>query len=136
MIYTTYFANLKYLPETVTPIAICAGVPKFYKGLTYKKIAPKYYILSLWKKNHDDCFYVENFKRFVLDKLNPRSVVDELFSMVSTNDIALVCYEKPSDFCHRHLVAAWLRQAGYDCEEFMNKKERKVYRLEDNSRMR
>ena len=25
-------------------------------------------------------------------------------------EIALVCYEKPGDFCHRHIVADWLDQ--------------------------
>jgi uncharacterized protein (DUF488 family) len=33
-------------------------------------------------------------------------------------NIALVCYEKPTDFCHRHLVADWLKEHGYECEEF------------------
>ena len=38
--------------------------------------------------------------------------------MAGTEDIALVCYEKPGDFCHRHLVADWLNEAGYQCEEY------------------
>lgn len=33
------------------------------------------------------------------------------------DDIALICYEKPSDFCHRHLVAQWLRDNGFGCSE-------------------
>ena len=37
---------------------------------------------------------------------------------VGENDIALICYEKPSDFCHRHLVAEWLNQNGFKCEEW------------------
>lgn len=34
--------------------------------------------------------------------------------------IALICYEKPSDFCHRHLVADWLNKNGIPCEEWVN----------------
>jgi len=30
----------------------------------------------------------------------------------------LLCYEKPGEFCHRHLVAAWLRQAGFSVAEY------------------
>ena len=30
--------------------------------------------------------------------------------MVTSDTIALVCYEKPSDFCHRHLVAKWINE--------------------------
>lgn len=37
--------------------------------------------------------------------------------------IALLCYEKPDDFCHRHLVADWLRKNGYECEELWRDKE-------------
>jgi SAM-dependent methyltransferase len=32
--------------------------------------------------------------------------------------IALICYEKPSDFCHRHLVADWLNENGIECKEW------------------
>lgn len=32
--------------------------------------------------------------------------------------VALICYEKPSDFCHRHLIAKWLRAYGVECTEW------------------
>lgn len=34
-----------------------------------------------------------------------------------SKDVALLCCEKPSDFCHRHLVADWFRKNGVPCEE-------------------
>jgi len=34
-------------------------------------------------------------------------------------DITLLCYEKPSDFCHRHLVADWFTQAGFPVTEMI-----------------
>ena len=27
-------------------------------------------------------------------------------------DIVLLCYEKPDEFCHRHLVAEWFNRNG------------------------
>ena len=39
-IYTSYFANLKNLPDNVCPISICGKAPDWYKGLQYKKLAP------------------------------------------------------------------------------------------------
>ena len=66
MIYTSYFAQIRNLPNNIIPIAICGGIPQWYSGLWYKKLTPKY-------------------KFFI-------------------------CYEKPSDFCHRHLVADWMRK--------------------------
>ena len=118
MIYTTYFANLQNLPSAITPIAICGKSPDYYTGLQYKKLAPKYSFFSIWKETHDNEFYIKEFNAQVLSRLSPERVVEELQSISPTNDIALVCYEKPSDFCHRHLVAQWFRDNGYECQEF------------------
>ena len=50
MIYTTYFAKLKSLPKDIIPISICGKAPAGYKGLEYKKLAPKYDFFKKWKK--------------------------------------------------------------------------------------
>ena len=43
MIYTSYFAKIKELEENnIIPISICGKAPDWYKGLQYKKLAPKY----------------------------------------------------------------------------------------------
>lgn len=124
MIYTSYFAKLKSLPDNIIPISICARAPDWYKGLQYKKLAPKYGFFMEWKKNHDNDYYIEHFRSEVLDCLDAESVIKELDCLISNinrKDIALICYEKPSDFCHRHLVAEWLRNSGFRCEEWGSK---------------
>jgi hypothetical protein len=107
-IYTSYFAKLKYLPDNIVPISICGKAPDWYKGLQYKKLAPKYGFFMEWKQNHDNEYYIKHFKEEVLDKLDFYSVIPELCFMLAAEDIgkdiALICYEKPSDFCHRHLL--------------------------------
>ena len=123
MIYTSYFAKLKSLPENVIPIAICGKVPEWYNGLQYKKLAPKYDFFMKWKENHDNDYYIECFNEQVLDTLKSEVVVAELSKMaVNANNnfehICLICYEKPSDFCHRHLVADWLNEEGFTCKEW------------------
>lgn len=115
MIYTSYFANLRNLPHTITPIAICGKTPDLYQGLTYKTLAPKYSFYKIWKQTGDNNYYIENFNKLVLDKLNADKVVKELSELSPTEDFALICYEKPSDFCHRHIVADWLNKHGYEC---------------------
>ena len=121
MIYTTYFANLKKLPKNVHPISICGKAPDWYDGLQYKKLAPKYDFFMKWKETGDNDYYIKCFEEQVLSKLNPHEVVEELVGMLDINediDIALVCYEAPDKFCHRHLVADWFNKAGYNCEEY------------------
>lgn len=127
MIYTSYFAKLKELENhNVIPISICGKSPNWYKGLQYKKLAPKYGFFMEWKKNHDNDYYIEHFQKEVLDGLDATEVILDFSRMVhgfnvGENDIALICYEKPSDFCHRHLVAEWLNENGFKCEEWRSK---------------
>lgn len=133
MIYTTYFAHLKILPENIFPVSICAKAPNWYTGAQYKKLAPKYRFFMEWKQNHDNNYYISHFKSEVLNTLTPATVLNELQLKLPENvrakmdtpvqinkdwHIALVCYEKPQDFCHRHLVADWLQSNGVECKEW------------------
>ena len=118
MIYTSYFANLKSLPPDIMPISICGKAPDWYKGLQYKKLAPQYSFFMKWKETHDNDYYIECFNERVLNKLSPHSVIIELYAMSQGKDIALICYEKPNDFCHRHLVADWFNKHGIECKEW------------------
>ena len=131
MIYTSYFAKLKSLPKNIIPISICGKAPSWYEGLQYKKLAPKYDFFMKWKENHDNDYYIKCFNEQVLNKLNTEQVVKELDNLLLNETlaidysgdlkevprIALICYEKPSDFCHRHLVADWLNKNGVECKE-------------------
>ena len=121
MIYTSYFAKIKKLPANIVPISICGKAPDGYTGLQYKKLAPKWSFFSVWKQNHDNDYYIQHFKEEVLNTLDVKDVMNTLMNMAGGNDIALICYEKPNDFCHRHLVAEWLRQGGFECEEYNEK---------------
>lgn len=120
MLYTSYFAKLKILThEGITPVAICGKSPEWYNGFEYKKLAPKWGFFSEWKKNHDNHFYVRCFNEQVLDKLDINGVITDLNELTHwSKDIALLCYERPEDFCHRHLVANWLRENGLQVKEF------------------
>ena len=122
MIYTSYFAKLKSLPDNVIPISICGKAPDWYKGLQYKKLAPKYDFFIKWKENHDNDYYIKCFNEQVLDNLSVENVLLDIINMLpnrsAKHDIALICYEKPSDFCHRHLVAEWLTENGFECKEW------------------
>ena len=75
MIYTSYFAKLKSLPDNIVPISICGKAPDWYKGLQYKKLAPKYDFFMKWKENHDNDYYIKCFNEQVLNKLNANDVV-------------------------------------------------------------
>ena len=117
MIYTTYFSNIRNLPSGVIPIAIC-GKPDWWEGFKYWPLAPKRSFFLEWKKTGDNDYYIEHYYDEVLNKLDPHKVVEHLYEITRGKDVALVCYEAPDKFCHRHLVAEWLSNNGYQIEEY------------------
>lgn len=112
MIYTGYWAKTKeYEKENLIPVGISGWSPDGYAGKTYKKLAPKY---SWWKEWHDKKlgidWYTLKYKETVLQPLNPYTVIQELSTLGGGHDVILLCFEKPGEFCHRHLVAQRLNQ--------------------------
>ena len=99
---------LKNLPSDIVPISICAKPPYWYKGLQYKKLAPTYDILQNWHQERNKEVYKRHFKNQVLHKLHVYEIIEDLKKLSKGKDIALICYEKPGEFCHRKLVAEWL----------------------------
>lgn len=79
-----------------------------YQGECYPELAPK---LSFWKVWHDNIgkiseeennrYYVQEYWNQVLSKLDSEKVFNDLDYSV------LLCYEPNTEFCHRHIVAAW-----------------------------
>lgn len=130
MIYTSYFGKRVKYQDNVIPVAICAKPPKGWTGACYKKLAPPYELLMEWKSDprKDDYFGVKRKQYYdaVLGKLNARDVVRDLQRLLPGAEplwlsqkyhVVLLCYEKPCDFCHRHFVAQWLSENGYECCE-------------------
>ena len=126
-IYTSYFANLKNLEkEDVFPIGICCYPPKWFNGPSLGAIAPTPDILEKCKSSHAE--YEKRYRAEVLSIFKDISILINRISYISGGkDVALCCYEKPSDFCHRHIVAKWLEeQAGIEVKEFEKTEEMKM----------
>lgn len=109
-IYTGYYAAVnKY--SNVIPIAISGKPPKHWKYLYYNKLAPSY---NIWKQCHDSNdlnkfeIYTNRFQNEILNHLHPNEVFIDLVNLSGGANFILCCYEKPPNFCHRHLVAKWL----------------------------
>lgn len=139
-VYTSYFANMKQLEDSnVYPVAICNKVPSFFKGPNIESVAPNNSILYEYKKSAQDSSAQEHYKeRYINEVLcayrfHPEYFIDLLafFSLQEDNkDIALVCYERPEDFCHRHILAEWFNERIpnlniIEFPNFPNKQEKK-----------
>lgn len=123
--HTGYYAQLKsYLKCGLHPVSISVKCPDWYNGSEYKKLAPKWEFFNEWKNGShkgDNEYFIKNYKELVLDKLEPAQVMKELEELTgaSLDKIIFLCYEKPEDFCHRHLVADWFNAAYKTCKKMI-----------------
>lgn len=125
MIYTSYFAKIKELDlNGLVPIAICGSVPYNYYGAHYPKLAPRWNFFSKWLETKDNDYYIKNYNDLVLSKLKPELVYKDLYNLAGeTSNFAMICYETPNKFCHRHLVSRWLSDHGIPCQEWKSQEE-------------
>ena len=79
-----------------------------YQGRSVPELFPKESFEKQWQKNlknvskeENERFYVQEYWEQVLSKLDPESMYRELDYSI------LLCNEQNSEFCHRHIVAAW-----------------------------
>ena len=125
-VWTYYYARLKDLPEEILPVSIAGWAPKGWIGEEYKKVAPKKDWFFKYKETGDQEFYKKMYEETVLSQITVREIFEDLQEILSKHpgktDIALVCYEKPEDFCHRHLLASHLSCHGWGVVEEWNPK--------------
>ena len=77
---------------------------------------PSTSIFSKWKSGEiDNDGYVERYIPERLERLNKEELKQKLLEI--ENPI-LLCYEKEG-FCHRHVLADWLRDIGLEVEEYI-----------------
>ena len=112
MIYTSYFA--KYRGENGISIArtqpMKNGVP-YHPAL--EKLRPPKWLLQGYKDGDvTEWEFKHYYRNLVLRGLNPVAWGKKLQGQV------LLCWEKPEDFCHRYIVADWLRNAGFEVKEW------------------
>jgi hypothetical protein len=66
--------------------------------------------ISIGKVDEDEnnIYYMHEYYNQVLSKLDANKVLEELAEL--GDNIVLLCFENEQEFCHRHLVAAWLER--------------------------
>lgn len=112
-IYTSYWGNAKRLAkEGVEPVAICRGKPRWFRGKAYDRLAPTWPMMGMpldkfWKSYRE-----------MVRKLDAVVVAEELEEMCGSKQIALMCYERNPEECHRHVVSEWMTENGIPVVEW------------------
>lgn len=102
-IETSYFGNIRNLQGKVL-ISISRYSPKWFTGKELKILAPEKYYMH-WNEPE----YKIEFKK-KLAVLNPELIKKEIELLSNNQDCVLLCYEKPNEFCHRHIISDWLNK--------------------------
>lgn len=109
MIYTSNYKNFNSSKFKSISISGDKGKDAGYKGDCILSLAPKYYFFRKYKDNRgiisdeeNEMYYIREYYQQVLSCLDPSEVYNMLDGMI------MLCYEDNTDFCHRHIVAAWL----------------------------
>ena len=71
---------------------------------SYLSLAPTKNMLKMDREG-----YTVTFDK-ILSALDPVKVYAQLVNLSQGKDIALLCYEKDRDVCHRRMVAEWLEK--------------------------
>ena len=112
MIYTSYYANYRKF-KGMFRVSISRTAPINSYDLQLIKLAPSAELLQKYKGNsitneeytsvyHNQLLKLEN-NGYIAKFVKALSTLQELHG-----DVVLLCYEKKSDFCHRHLLAEYL----------------------------
>lgn len=104
MIFTSNYARHGNDPNAV---AISVRPPSWYTGRRYKLLSPTWEMVNDINNGRiDELQYAAQY----MELLETRKLTaEQVIADVGENAI-LLCYEKPGDFCHRRLVAAWIKQ--------------------------
>ena len=117
MIFTSYFANVKNIKNKQL-ISISRFSPKWLPNiLEAKELAPSAKLLEDYKNELvSDEMYTKRYYEETLSKLNKEEIYKKYKNSV------FLCYESSDDFCHRQIVAEWLRTENFKIEEIQKKK--------------
>ncbi len=120
-IYTSNYARQSGNPKA---IGISLVIPEWYEGATQPSLAPTsdmVFSLKRDKKGYNKRKYIRDY----IDMLNNQNI--DPFELIQNwdNDTMLLCYESPNEFCHRHVLADWIKdRTGVEIQEWMTDSER------------
>jgi len=114
MLFTSYFGKVKKLGSKYKYYSIARITPKWFDGERMEDLAPSYNLLNAYKRGMDEI----TFSRKYLGEINQILDMDVIRRIADSKErIVLLCYERSEDFCHRHILAEFLRRRGISVRE-------------------
>lgn len=118
---TSYYAKFSRLPKEeknrYIPVLISTSLPKWFLDreeyyIEYKTLAPSsdnVFKLKNNKMSQEDFInaYINKLKELDLEQ-----ILEDMYDFegITEVEIVLLCYEKSTDFCHRHILREYLNE--------------------------
>ena len=113
-IFTSYFGNVGTLKRCgIHPISIARWSPRNWDGDRLIWLAPTPYMVKEASREE----YIRMYKS-ICQSMNIELLIRQLSAIGDGKDVALLCYERPGQFCHRHMLAEYLTEHGIPVKEF------------------
>lgn len=111
--YTSYFGNYRKFPENAYTYSIARFVgPRLTVNNTIMHFAPSESLFNTYKNGLISKEMYETYYRHQLLHIPPDDVAKTIGYMKANEQIqgnvVLLCYEKKTDFCHRHILRDFL----------------------------
>ena len=136
-IFTSYYANINKIRDKYPDykfISISIYPPK---GITvdYHEplLAPSNDILFSYKDNPNEELYVKDFNELHQIEDYKNALINISNNVGKGQNIVLLCYEIPTDFCHRHIVSSKLKEYfKTEVKELFHEGDYTKYKLTNN----
>jgi uncharacterized protein YeaO (DUF488 family) len=118
-LFTSRWANKELAELQCQPVGISRGTPRFKTGFRYKlarELAPDD---EAWAAAEDKEAFRASYIR-QLEELGLDAILRRLSGISHEHrglPLVLICYEPAEEFCHRHVLSAWLRERGVEIRE-------------------
>lgn len=109
-IYTSYYANYRKFPKTMNPISISVSQPPTANFAKLSEFAP--YDSNLTNLKVGNITEAEFGLSYFQEMMSIYNNDIEVFQVLDNNDL-LLCWEKSSAFCHRHILSYILRTQNF-----------------------
>lgn len=142
-LFTSYYANYKNIPKSYLCIGISRVCPEWFANndldnfmfIKSNVLAPSESLLEKiksnqisqeqYKKEYVEHLYISLKKYFNCDDLGEwaKRLIED-FKDTEWEGVVLMCYERPEDFCHRHIIRNLLNKVYHiECKEYGIKEE-------------
>lgn len=114
-IYTGYYGNWRKYAG-LCMVAISSDRPRTPMS-ECRELAPKSYMVQQFKSGTmSQTVYTARYLTLLAQCESYERIIRKLVEISEQNggkDLVLCCYEKPTEFCHRHLAAEWITRHGH-----------------------